>query len=114
MLTTLRATQGTLQHAALPATLRYGAVIVVFLPAVALYAVVYNAVSALMGGLPVVTAPAELTVVHGVVAAAFLVAYLAIERGAYQYSQRLYVALVNATQPPTGTVLTSPEEYNEY
>jgi NAD(P)H-quinone oxidoreductase subunit 5 len=114
VLTTLRATQGALGHAAVPATLRYGAVIVVFLPAVALYAVVYNAVSALMGGLPVVTAPAELTVVHGVVAAAFLVAYVAIERGAYQYSQRLYVALVNATQPPSGTVLTSPEEYNEY
>ncbi len=114
VLTTLRATQGALRHASLPATLRYGAVVALFLPAVALYAVVYNAVSALMGGLPVVTAPAELTVVHGVVAAAFVIAYVAIERGAYRYSQRLYVALVNATQPPTGTVLTAPEKYNEY
>jgi len=67
-----------------------------------------------MAGLPVVTAPAELTVGHDVVAAAFLAAYVAIETGAYRYNDRLYVALVNATRPPSGTSLTSTEEYNEY
>jgi NAD(P)H-quinone oxidoreductase subunit 5 len=57
---------------------------------------------------------AELTVVHGVVAAAFLVAYLAIERGIYRKSRRLYVALLNASHPPTETQLTTTEEYSEY
>jgi NAD(P)H-quinone oxidoreductase subunit 5 len=114
VLTTMHATQQALRHEALPTGYRYGAVPLVFLPAVAVYGVVYVAVTGVMAGLPVVTAPAELTVAHGVVAAAFLAAYVAIETGAYRYSDRLYVALVNATRPPSGTVLTSTEEYNEY
>jgi len=114
VLTTMHATQQALRHEALPTGYRYGAVPLVFLPAVAVYGVVYVAVTGVMAGLPVVTAPAELTVAHGVVAAAFLAAYVAIETGAYRYSDRLYVALVNATRPPSGTVLTSTEEYNEH
>ena len=39
----------------------------------------FTLVVMIMAGLPVVTAPAELTVGHGVVAAAFLAAYVAIE-----------------------------------
>ena len=81
--------------------------------------VVVTALTALAGGvlfagLPVITAPVELTVVHGVVAAALLGAYAAIETGTYRYSDRLYVALVNATRAPSGTLLTSTEEYTEY
>jgi NAD(P)H-quinone oxidoreductase subunit 5 len=113
VLTTMHAAGSAVRNDALPAAYRYGAVPLVFLPAIALYAVVYVAVTSVMTG-PVVTAPAELTVAHGVVAAAFLVAYVAIETGAYRYSDRLYVALVNATRPPSGTSLTSTEEYNEY
>ena len=114
VLTTMHATQQALRNDALPAGYRYGAVPLVFLPAVAVYAAVYVAITAVMAGLPVVTAPAELTVVHGVIAAAFLAAYVAIETGVYRHSDRLYVALVNATQPPSGTSLTATEEYNEY
>ncbi len=114
VLTTMHAVQGAARHGALPARYRYGAVPLVALPAIGLYAAVYTAVAGAMKGLPAVAAPAELTVVHGVVAAAFLVAYVAIETGAYRYSDRLYVALVNATRPPSGTALTAREEYNEY
>ena len=114
VVTTLHATRGVLRHASLPATVRYGAVPLVFLPSIAVYAAVYSAVAGLMAGLPVVTMPAELTAVHGAVAAAFLLAYAAIETGAYRQSRRLYVELLNATEPPSGTVLTSTEEYNEY
>ncbi|MEF8814231.1 MAG: proton-conducting transporter membrane subunit [Halovenus sp.] len=112
VLTTMHATRSVLEKSALPVTDRYGAVPLVFLPAIAVYAAVYVAVRGVMAG--VVTAPAELTVVHGVVAAAFLVAYIAIETGIYRDSDRLYVALVNATRPASGTSLTSMEEYNEY
>jgi NAD(P)H-quinone oxidoreductase subunit 5 len=45
---------------------------------------------------------------------AFVAAYLAIESGVYQHSQRLYVALLNAGQPPSDTLLTATEEYDEY
>jgi NAD(P)H-quinone oxidoreductase subunit 5 len=113
-LTTLHATWSVVGTSDLAPTLRYGAVALLFLPAVAVYAAVYNAVTAVLADLPLVTAPAELTVVHGVLAAAFLAAYLAIETGVYQRSHRLYVALVNAAQPPTTTLLTATEDYNEH
>jgi len=113
-LTTLHAARETVSRTALPATVRYGAVPLVFLPAITAYAAVYRLISGLLEGLPAVGAHAALTPVHGLVAAAFVLAYVAIETGAYRHSQRLYVALLNATQPPSDTLLTSTEDYNEY
>jgi NAD(P)H-quinone oxidoreductase subunit 5 len=112
VVTTLHATRNVLGRGGLPATVRYGAIPVVFLPAIAIYAVVYNTVTHLLAGAPVVTAPGELTVVHAVVAVAFLAAYVAVDTGLYRRSDRLYVALVNATRPPADTVLTTTEEYD--
>jgi NAD(P)H-quinone oxidoreductase subunit 5 len=114
VLTTLHATRSALRSSALPATYRYGVVPLLFLPAIAAYALAYNAIRAIMAGLPLVTAGAELTLVHGVVAAAFLAAYVAIETGLYRRNDRLYVALVNTTTAPFDTLLTSREEYDEY
>jgi NAD(P)H-quinone oxidoreductase subunit 5 len=114
VVTMLHATWGAIRQGSLPPALQYGAVPLLGLPAIAVYAAVYRAVTALMADLPVVTAPAELTVVHGGVAGAFLLAYLAIATGRYRASDRLYVALVNLSQPPSGTLLTNTEEYNEH
>ncbi|WP_255150066.1 proton-conducting transporter transmembrane domain-containing protein [Halorarius halobius] len=114
VLTTLHATRSVLRSSDLPVAYRYVAIPLVFLPAVTVYALVYNAITALMAGLPSVTVPTELTLLHGVVAAGFLAAYVAIETGIYRRSDRLYVALLNATQAPSSTLLTSTEEYNEY
>ena len=114
VLTTLQAARETVHRTALPAIVRYGAVAVVFLPAIAIYAGVYTLVAGLLAGLPVVTMPTELTVVHGVVAGAFVLSYVGIERGVYQHSERLYAMLVTATQSPAETLLTSTEDYNEY
>jgi NAD(P)H-quinone oxidoreductase subunit 5 len=111
---TLHATWDLVRRQSLPTTVRYLAVPVVGLPAIALYAVVYTAITGLVADLPVVTAPTELTVVHGVVVVAFVVAYVATETGVYRRSRRLYVALVNASQPPSETLLTDPEEYSEH
>jgi NAD(P)H-quinone oxidoreductase subunit 5 len=86
----------------------------VTLPALAVYAAVYQGISGLLAGLPAVGQPAELTAIHGLVGLAFIAAYLGIESGVYQRSHRLYVTLLNATQPPTETLLTSTEDYNEY
>ncbi|RDI70914.1 proton-conducting transporter transmembrane domain-containing protein [Halopelagius longus] len=114
VLTTLHAARSTVRHASLPAAVRYGAVPLVFLPAIAVYALVYTAVSGLLAGLPVVTAPTELSVFHAVVAAVFLAVYVAMEAGVHERSRRLYVTLVNASQPSSSTVLTTREDYNEY
>ncbi|MCQ4334490.1 oxidoreductase [Natronomonas sp. F2-12] len=114
VLTVLHAAREIVTRAALPAAVRYGAVPLVALPALAVYAAVYRVIDGLLAGLPAVGQSAALTPAHGLVAVAFLVAYLAIERGVYERSHRLYVALLNATRPPTETLLTSTEEYDEY
>ena len=110
VLTTLQATRDVVARTDLPATYRYGAVPLVFLPAVVLYALVYRGVTALLADLPIVTAPAALGPVHLLVTAAFLVAYLAVETGVYRRSPRLYVALLNLGQPASNTLLPTTEE----
>ncbi|MDY6776042.1 MAG: proton-conducting transporter membrane subunit [Halobacteria archaeon] len=114
VLTMLHATQGAVSNTDLPATYRYGVAPLVSLTAVAVYGLVYTAIKHVMVDVPTVTAPAELTAVHAVVAAGFLGTYIAIETGVYRRSERLYVAFVNATQAPSKTLLTSKEDYNEY
>jgi NAD(P)H-quinone oxidoreductase subunit 5 len=113
VLTVLHAAREVVSRAALPAAVRYGAVPLVALPAIAVYAAMYGVIEELLPGYAVGQA-ADLTVVHGVVAAAFLLTYLAIETGVYERSERLYVALLNASQAPSETHLTATEEYNEY
>jgi NAD(P)H-quinone oxidoreductase subunit 5 len=112
VITTLHATRSALRHSAVPTPYGFG-VVVVFLPAIAVYALVYNGFLRVMADLPVTT-PTELTLVHGVVAIAFLSGYVAIETGLYRRNDRLYVVLVNATMAPFDTLVTSREEYNEY
>jgi NAD(P)H-quinone oxidoreductase subunit 5 len=113
VVTMLHATRGAVRRRSLPPTVRYGAVPLVFLPAIAVYALVYVGVAGLVNG-PGVVAPAALTPVHVVVAAAFVLAYVATETGVLRRSDRLYVTLANATRPAAGTVLTAREEYRDH
>jgi len=114
VLTVLHTAREIVGAASVPAAVRYGAVPLVALPAIAVYAGLYQLIEGLLAGLPAVGQPAELTVVHGLVAVAFVLAYLAVESGIYRHSDRLYVALLNASQPAADTLLTSKEDYNEY
>ena len=109
--TTLHAARSAIQHTSLSPMARYGAAPLVFLPAIVIYAAVYEGVSGL---LTVSTATTELTLLHGVIAVTFAGIYVAIETGVHEHSQRLYVALLNATQPSSDSLLTNTEEYNEY
>jgi NAD(P)H-quinone oxidoreductase subunit 5 len=114
-LTVLHAARDVTARPSLPGTVRYGAVPLVALPAVAVYGGVYRAVEGLLVGLPAVgTTATEPTAVHALVATAFLAAYLVVETGVHRRSRRLYVTLLNAGQPPSRTTLTSTEEYDEY
>ncbi|WP_049933667.1 proton-conducting transporter transmembrane domain-containing protein [Halarchaeum acidiphilum] len=114
VLTTLHAARQALGRTGVAPAVRYGAVALVFLPAIAVYGLVYTAIEGVMAGSVVTAAPTALGPVHLAVAAAFAIVYLAIETGAYRRSDRLYVALRNATQPAPETVTTNTEEYNEY
>ena len=113
VLTVTHAARKVVSHASVPAAVRYGGVPLVALPVLAVYAGVYRAVEGALAGLPAVGQPAELTAGHALVAVAFAAAYLGVETGAYRRSRRLYVALLNATHPPSETLVTAREEYDE-
>ena len=109
--TTLHAARSAVQHTSLPPTARYGAVPLAFFPAIIIYALVYEAISELLN---VSAAATELTLLHGTIAVIFVGIYVGIETGIHEHSQRLYVALLNASQPSSDTVLTATEDYDEY
>ena len=112
-LTTLHAARSVVARASLSTPARYGAIPLVALPAIAVYALVYESVAGVLAGIPVVAAPTELSALHGLVAVAFLAVYVAMEAGVHERSRRLYVALLNAGRPAPNTVVTATEEFDE-
>ena len=110
----LHATHTLVRRASLSVTTRLWAVPSVLLPSIGLYAAVYNGVSVLLGALPMAVAPTSLTPVHWGLAVVFLGAYVAIEREWHRASTRLYVTLLNTSQPVPTTLLHNREQYNAY
>ncbi|WP_049898922.1 proton-conducting transporter membrane subunit [Natrinema sp. J7-1] len=113
VLTTLTAARDILRRSTLPTSVRFVSVPLVVLPAIGGYAVLFNAVSSMLSGVPMTHVSTEMTPVHYLVVALFAGAYLVAELGWYRSSERLYVALLNVSQPAPTTVLTAKEEYND-
>ena len=114
VLSVLHATRTVVQRASLPSSVRLWAVPASVLSAIGLYAAVYNGVSALLAPLPMAVLHTPITPLHWGIAALFVVAYVATARGWHQRSTRLYVALLNTSQPVSTTLLHNRDQYNAY
>ncbi len=112
VVTTLHAVRVAVRRTGLPAPVRYGAVPLLALPAVAVYALTYRLVTWALRDLPVVTDPAALTPVHALVAAGLALGYVGAEYGLHERSERLYVALANVGRPPAAALTTATEAYD--
>jgi NAD(P)H-quinone oxidoreductase subunit 5 len=112
VLAVLHATQSAVRRAGLPAPVRLVAVPVGLLAAVALYGGVYNGIAVLLADLPMALAPMALTPAHWVLAGAFVFAYVALQRGWHRSNTRLYVKLLNTSQPLPTTLLTQRDQYH--
>ena len=110
----LHATRSLVRRAELSATTRLWAVPAVLLPAIGLYAAVYNGVGAVLHTLPMAEAPTALTPLHWGLVAVFVLAYVALDRGWHRASTPLYVTLLNTSQPVPTTLLHNREQYNAY
>jgi NAD(P)H-quinone oxidoreductase subunit 5 len=113
-LTGVHSARQVARRANLRGSWRYGALPLIGLPAVALYAGAYQLVRVLLADVPATTSPVELTFVHGALAVAFLGTYVVLETGIHRRSRRLYTWLFNAAQPDPDTVLTSREDYDDH
>ncbi|SEW24961.1 proton-conducting transporter transmembrane domain-containing protein [Natrinema salifodinae] len=113
VLTTLTAARDILRRSTLPTAVRFVSVPLVVLTAIGGYAVAFNAVSTMLSGVPMTHVSTDLTGAHSLVVALFVGAYLVVELGWHRSSERLYVSLLNLSQPDPTTVLTDKEEYDD-
>jgi NAD(P)H-quinone oxidoreductase subunit 5 len=114
ILAVLHATRSLVRRASLSATVRLWAVPLVLLPSIGLYAAVYKGVAALLDTLPMAVTPTAITPLHWGLLVVFVLAYVAIEMGWHRGSTRLYVALLNTSQPLPTTLLHNREQYNAH
>lgn len=112
-LTTLHATRDVLRRSNLTPSVRLLGLPLVVLAAISSYAVLFNGISTLLTDVPETTAPTELTIVHVAVAGLFVASYVVTELRLHRASKRLYVTLLNVSQPDPSTVLTRKEDYND-
>ncbi|WP_135822694.1 proton-conducting transporter transmembrane domain-containing protein [Halostella litorea] len=113
VLTALQAARDVLARSGIPARFKLVGLPVIVVVPVAVYGFLFEAVSGLLADVPMTAAPTDLTAVHLAVGALFVAAYLAVDRGWHRSSKRLYVALLNLSQPAPETVLTTKEDYND-
>jgi NAD(P)H-quinone oxidoreductase subunit 5 len=100
-----------LENESLPAIVRLGGMPLVMLPALTLYAGVYNGVYSLLKDLPMVKSGVAMTPAHWALLGLFMLGHLAVQLGWLQRSRRLYVRLLNAAQANPGTIPTDTGEY---
>jgi len=84
----------------------------VALVSTALFSIVYVGVTALMADVPLVASALPFNWFHGMVMGVFFVAYVVMETGLHEQFPRLYVYVLNASQPNPDTVVSSREEYH--
>lgn len=114
VLAVLHAGTTVLRTTALAPLARAVALPLVVLPAIALYAGVYNGIAALTVDLPMAVVPAEASIVHGIVGMLFVLAYVATERGWHRERPRLYTALLNMSQPASATLTNRRSDYHAH
>lgn len=105
VLTIIHGTQDIIKRTKIPIWIRLLGIPLLIVPAVAIYALFFNTISGLLQGMPLVEQPTVLTWHHGLVTGLYLMAFLAIEFEWYKKSKRLYVGLLNVSQPNSHTVL---------
>lgn len=100
-----------LRNKSLSRPARLVGVIVATVPALAVYALIYNAISGLMHAVPAVHTPVAMTPIHWVLLATFVAGHVTVQLGWLQRRPRVYAALLNAARPDSRTVSTTHGDY---
>ncbi|MGD8747564.1 MAG: proton-conducting transporter membrane subunit [Balneolaceae bacterium] len=105
VLTVMHGTQDLLRQSSLNMAYRMIALPVTIIPALGVYAVFFNGISTLMHQLPMVDVHLPITWDQLTIGALYLATFLVIEFEWYKKSRRLYVYLLNLSQPKSSTIL---------
>lgn len=112
VLTIMHGTRDVLSRTSMPGSVRHVVFPLLALTGTVLYSAIFNLVTVTMSDLPLVAEATPFTWVHGLIAAVFLGLWVAMETDLLKQSSRLYVYILNASQPHPATVLSSKEEYH--
>lgn len=78
----------------------------------AVYSWMYVGVTSMMSDVPFANAPTPFHWIHGVMLGVFLGAYLVMVTGVHRSFPRLYVSVLNASQPNPDTIVSYRDEYH--
>ncbi|MGV8879622.1 MAG: proton-conducting transporter membrane subunit [Sphingobacteriaceae bacterium] len=101
-----QATYNILKEQSLSITQKAVIPVLLFVVGIGLYALLYNGVTFLMMGMPMVEVPQALTVLQLLFGIIFLVGFFIMKLGVYRKVPWLYVKLLNISQPYEKTILT--------
>ncbi|NGP75071.1 hypothetical protein G3570_00385 [Balneolaceae bacterium YR4-1] len=105
VLTVIHGAQDWMKQAALSAKIKLIMLPVVIVPALLAYALFFDAISLLLAGMPMAETPLPVTWDQITIGIIYLVTFLIIELKLYRKSRRLYVSLLNISQPKSNTIL---------
>ncbi|MDZ7682665.1 MAG: proton-conducting transporter membrane subunit [Fodinibius sp.] len=105
VLTVIHGAQDFLSKSSLPLLSRLIALPMIIIPALLSYAFVFNGISVLMQQTPMAEVPLPITWDQLTIGVLYLATFLAIELKWYKKSRRLYVYLLNISQPKSNTIL---------
>lgn len=104
VLTIIHGTQDVLSKASLPASFRLVTIPLLVIPALLLYGIFFEWIAVLLGQLPLTEAATPISAAQIGIGLLYLVTFLAIELDWYRKSRRLYVTLLNMSQPHSETI----------
>ena len=99
-------TYNVLNHSALSNTKKLMALPLVLAVGIGIYAATYNGITLLMSDMPMANVAIELSSIHLVFGAIFLVAFYIMLSGIYRTNTWFYVKLLNASQPFGKSILS--------
>ncbi|WP_441000210.1 proton-conducting transporter transmembrane domain-containing protein [Fodinibius sp. SL11] len=105
VLTVIHGAQDFLGRSSLPLLSRLIALPIVVIPFLLAYAVVFNSISTLMQQVPMAEMAVPIAWDQLTIGVLYLATFLAIELKWYKKSRRLYVYLLNVSQPKSNTIL---------
>lgn len=105
VLTVIHGSRDILKYADLPRSLRLVMLPVIIIPALLVYALVFDAIDALLAPLPMIEVATPISWAQIFIGILYLISFLVIELRLYKKFSRLYVYMLNVSQPKSNTIL---------
>ena len=105
VLTVIHGARDFLKQTSLSKLTRIVGLPLIVIPALLVYAVIYNGITALLAGIPMVEMATPITWAQIVVGTLYLVSFVIIEFKLHHKFERLYVYLLTISQPKSNTIL---------